>query len=98
MVVSERIDWCTSSEGANHSVSAELSPCLEDEFEVVGVVVYVVIREQDGLSLVFGIRPELLVETVALRLSVPNGNAVLGNVILWGVVFEVVPDDDYFEK
>ena len=98
MVVSERIDWCASSESAYHSVSAKFSPCLENEFEVVGVVVDVVVREQDGLGLVFGVRPEFFIETVALRLSVPDRNAILGNVILWGIVFEIVPDDDYLEK
>lgn len=80
--------------GTRDAVLPLTTPGLEHKVEVRGLVVDVVVGEQDGLGLVGRVGPELLVEAVGAREAVADVDAVGGGVVGRGRVLEVVPDDD----
>lgn len=71
-----------------------LAPGLEDKVEVLGVVVDVVVGEQDGLCAKGRVGPELLVQAVAAGHAVADGDVVAGDEVGGRRGLEIVPDDD----
>ena len=78
--------------------AAELAPRLEDELEILGVVVDVVIGEKKGLGLVLGVGDELLVEAVGRRHPVVDLDTKFRLIVGGSRLVEVVPDDPNFEE
>lgn len=83
-----------AGESADQAELAKLAPGLEDPFEVIGLVVDVVVGEQDGLGLKLGIRDELLVQAVFRRHPVAHFDAVLRDIIGGRFLVQIVPDND----
>lgn len=79
--------------GADEAVLV-LAPGLEDKVEVLGVVVDVVVGEQDGLGAEGRVGPELLVEAVAAGHAVADRDVVAGDEVGGCRGLEIVPDDD----
>lgn len=81
---------------AHDPILGMLLPVVEDEAHIIGLVVAVVVRQEDGLRAEFRIGPELHVETVAWRHSESHPDIVIRDEVGWRCRVDFVPDDDDF--
>ena len=73
------------------------TPLLESVFQITGgVVVPIIVREENALCSVERIGEELLVQAVLLGTAVAHEDAVLAHVVWGRCLVDLVPDDDDF--
>ena len=73
------------------------TPLLKSVLQITGgVVIPVIVREEDALCSVEGIGEELLVQAVLLGTTIAHENAVFAHVVWGWCLVDFVPDDDDF--
>ena len=86
-----------SSKSTCETMHTRATPLLESIFQIAsGVVVPVIVREEDALCSVEGIGEEFLVQAVLLGAAVAHEDAVLAHVVWGWCLVNLVPDDDDF--